>query len=160
MTHSEVVSFIWSVAASFGTRSSAASTRTSALPLTVLRRLDCVLAPTKKKVLGTNAKFRGKGIENVDPALRKASGFAFWNTSKYDFGSLLDDHAHLKQNLRNYIQHFSPNMRETLEKFDFDNTIANWTRRASCSRSSSASARSTCIRVACRIRSWGRSSKS
>jgi hypothetical protein len=46
----------------------------------------------------------------VDPALRRASGFAFWNTSKYDFGALLDDHAHLKQNLRNYIQHFSTSL--------------------------------------------------
>lgn len=81
-----------------------------------------MLAPTKKKVLETNAKFKGK-LENVDPQLRKASGFAFWNTSKYDFKSLLDDHAHLRANLRNYIQGFSPNMGEVLERFDFANTI-------------------------------------
>ena len=126
----------------------------------MLRRLDCVLAPTKKKVLETNAKFKGKGIENVDPALRKASGFAFWNTSKYDFGSLLDDHAHLKQNLRNYIQHFSPNMRETLEKFDFDNTIANWTRRGCFFRYWDGSRTSSYIRTRSTTSRWGRSSKS
>jgi HsdM-like protein len=55
------------------------------LPLTVLRRLDCVLAPTKQKVLGRQAELRSKKLENLDPQLRKASGFAFYNTSRYDF---------------------------------------------------------------------------
>lgn len=123
MTHAEIVSFIWGVADLIRDTFKRGKYQDVILPLTVLRRLDCVLTPTRKKVLETNAKFKGK-LENVDPQLRRASGFAFWNTSKYDFGSLLDDHSHLKANLRNYIQGFSPNMRETLEKFDFDNTIA------------------------------------
>jgi type I restriction-modification system DNA methylase subunit len=54
------------------------------LPLTVLRRIDCVLAPTKAKVLTTRAKFKDR-LDNLDPQLRKASGFAFYNTSLYDF---------------------------------------------------------------------------
>ena len=54
----------------------------------------------------------------------KASGFAFYNTSRYDFEKLLADAPHLAANLRNYIAGFSPNMSEVLEKFDFDNTIS------------------------------------
>src|SRR5205085_11488276 len=92
------------------------------LPLTVLRRLDCVLAQSKKRVLETNAKLHGK-LENLDPQLRKVSGFAFYNTSRYDFEKLLADAPNLAANLRNYIAGFSENMRDVLEKFDFDNTI-------------------------------------
>ena len=92
------------------------------MPLTVLRRLDCVLDATKKEVLKTNAKYKDK-LENPDQLLRKASGYAFYNTSHYDFEKLLADAPNLAANLRNYINGFSPNMREVLEKFDFDNTI-------------------------------------
>ncbi len=93
------------------------------LPLTVLRRIDCVLAPTKEKVLETHGKFKGK-LDNLDPQLRKASRFAFYNTSKYNFDKLLDDAPNLAANLRAYINGFSENMREVLEMFDFPNTIA------------------------------------
>ena len=67
---------------------------------------------------------RGKGLQDLDAQLRRASGFAFYNTSRYDFDKLLADAPHLAANLRNYIAGFSPNMREVLEKFDFDNTIS------------------------------------
>ena len=93
------------------------------LPLTVLRRLDCVLAPSKLKVMEVQARYQDK-IENPKGLLQTASGFAFYNTSRYDFAKLLADAPHIAQNLRNYIAGFSPNMREVLEKFDFDNTIA------------------------------------
>lgn len=149
MTHSEIVSFIWGVADLIRDTFKRGKYQDVILPLTVLRRLDCVLAPTKRTVLETNARFKGK-LENLDPQLRRASGFAFWNTSKYDFGALLDDHAHLKQNLRNYIQGFSPNMRETLEKFDFDNTIAKLDEAGLLFKVVERSARSTCIRAASR----------
>jgi len=86
------------------------------LPFTVLRRLDCVLAPTKDKVLERHRKLKGK-VENLDGALRHASGFSFYNTSKYDFEKLLDDHKNIGQNLRAYINAFSPNMREIIDKF-------------------------------------------
>ena len=89
----------------------------------MLRRIDCVLEPTKAKVLETHAKLKGK-LDNLAPQLCKASGFAFYNTSKYDFERLLQDAAHLAANLRAYINGFSKNMREVLEKFDFENTIA------------------------------------
>jgi type I restriction enzyme M protein len=61
------------------------------LPLTVLRRLDCVLAGTKDAVLARQAEPRGKGLEDLDAQLRLASGFAFYNTSRYDFERLLAD---------------------------------------------------------------------
>jgi len=123
MNHSQIVSFIWSVADLIRDTFKRGKYQDVILPLTVLRRLDCVLAPTKAKVLEVQARYKGK-IENLDPQLRRASGFAFYNTSRYDFERLLADAPHIAQNLRNYIAGFSPNMREVLEKFDFDNTIS------------------------------------
>src|SRR5947199_2447384 len=123
LNHSEIVSFLWGVADLIRDTFKRGKYQDVILPLTVLRRLDCVLAPTKTKVLETQAKYKGK-LENLDPQLRRASGFAFYNTSRYDFDKLLADAPHLAANLRNYIAGFSPNMREVLEKFDFDNTIS------------------------------------
>src|SRR5207244_3652905 len=123
MNHSEIVSFLWGVADLIRDTFKRGKYQDVILPLTVLRRLDCVLAPTKTKVLETQARLRGK-LENLDPQLRRASGFAFYNTSRYDFDKLIADAPHLAANLRNYIAGFSPNMREVFEKFDFDNTIS------------------------------------
>src|SRR3989475_5747802 len=123
MNHSEIVSFLWGVADLIRDTFKRGKYQDVILPLTVLRRLDCVLAPTKAKVLETQAKYKGK-LDNLDPQLRRASGFAFYNTFRYDFDKLLADAPHLAANLRNYIAGFSPNMREVLEKFDFDNTIS------------------------------------
>ncbi len=124
MNHGEIVSFIWGVADLIRDTFKRGKYQDVILPLTVLRRLDCVLAPTKEKVLKRQAELRGKGLQDLDAQLRKASGFAFYNTSRYDFDKLLADAPHLAANLRNYIAGFSPNMREVLEKFDFDNTIS------------------------------------
>jgi Type I restriction-modification system methyltransferase subunit len=124
VNHSEIVSFLWGVADLIRDTFKRGKYQDVILPLTVLRRLDCVLAPTKEKVLGKQAELRGKKLENLDPQLRKIAGFAFYNTSRYDFEKLLADAPHLAANLRNYIAGFSANMREVLEKFDFDNTIS------------------------------------
>ncbi len=124
MNHSEIVSFLWGVADLIRDTFKRGKYQDVILPLTVLRRLDCVLAGTKEKVLGKQAELRGRKLENLDPQLRKIAGFAFYNTSRYDFDKLLADAPHLAANLRNYIAGFSPNMREVLEKFDFDNTIS------------------------------------
>ncbi|MCY3817949.1 MAG: class I SAM-dependent DNA methyltransferase [Gammaproteobacteria bacterium] len=123
MNHSQIVNFIWGVADLIRDTFKRGKYQDVILPLTVLRRLDCVLAPTKSKILEVQASYKDK-IENLDPQLQRASGFAFYNTSRYDFGRLLADAPHIAANLRNYIAGFSPNMREVLEKFDFDNTIA------------------------------------
>ena len=123
MNHSQIVSFIWGVADLIRDTFKRGKYQDVILPLTVLRRLDSVLAPTKSKVLEVQARYRGR-IENPDQLLRGASRYAFYNTSKFDFRKLLEDAPHIAQNLRNYIAGFSPNMREVLEKFDFDNTIS------------------------------------
>ena len=123
MNHSQIVNFIWGVADLIRDTFKRGKYQDVILPLTVLRRLDCVLAPTKSKVLEVQASYKDK-IENLEPQLQRASGFAFYNTSRYDFERLLADAPHIAANLRNYIAGFSPNMREVLEKFDFDNTIA------------------------------------
>ncbi len=124
MNHSEIVSFLWGVADLIRDTFKRGKYQDVILPLTVLRRLDCVLAGTKQKVLGKQAELKGRKLENLDPQLRKIAGFAFYNTSRYDFEKLLADAPHLAANLRNYIAGFSPNMREVLEKFDFDNTLS------------------------------------
>lgn len=124
MNHSEIVSFIWDVANLIRDTFKRGKYQDVVLPLTVLRRLDCVLAPTKEAVLDRQAEFRGRGLENLHRQLCHASGFAFYNTSRYDFERLLADAPNAAANLRNYIAGFSHNMREVLERFDFDNTIS------------------------------------
>jgi type I restriction enzyme M protein len=120
--HSEVVSFIWGVADLIRDSFRRGHYQDVILPFTVLRRIDLVLAPTKKKVLETYNKLHGK-LDNLHPQLCKASGFAFYNTSKYDFETLLGEPQQLAANLRAYINGFSDNMREVVEKFDFESTI-------------------------------------
>ena len=124
MNHGEIVSFLWGVADLIRDSFKRGKYQDVILPLTVLRRLDCVLAPTKEKVLARQAELRERGLEDLDQQLRRASGFAFYNTSRYDFVKLLADAPQLAANLRNYIVGFSRNMREVLEHFDFDNTIS------------------------------------
>jgi type I restriction enzyme M protein len=123
VNHSEIVSFIWGVADLIRDSFKRGHYQDVILPLTVLRRLDCVLAPTREAVWRANAKWKNK-LDNPYNKLCKASGFAFYNTSRYDFESLLADHVHLGKNLRNYIAGFSANMGEVLENFGFDNTIS------------------------------------
>ncbi len=123
MNHSEITNFIWGVADLIRDTFKRSKYQDVILPLTVLRRIDCVLAPTRSKVLNVHDKYRGK-IEDLGGQLRRASGFAFYNTSHYNFSKLLADAPQVADNLRNYIAGFSTNMREVLEKFDFDNTIS------------------------------------
>ena len=119
---SEKVNFIWSVADLIRDTFKRSKYQDVILPLTVLRRIDCVLQPTKQQVLVIYDKLKGK-LDNLSPQLCRASGYAFYNTSLYDFERLLSDAPHLATNLRAYINGFSDNMREVLEKFDFHNTI-------------------------------------
>ena len=91
MNHSEIVSFIWVVADLIRDTFKRGKYQDVILPLTVLLRLDCVLAPTKEDVLQRQAKFRGRGLENLHRQPCDASGFEFYNTSRYDFERLLAD---------------------------------------------------------------------
>ncbi|HEV2582201.1 MAG TPA: class I SAM-dependent DNA methyltransferase, partial [Ktedonobacteraceae bacterium] len=120
---SDKVNFIWSVADLIRDTFKRSKYQDVILPFTVLRRIDCVLQPTKERVLEVNHRLKGR-LDNLAPQLRRASGYAFYNTSPYDFERLVSDAPHLADNLRSYINDFSENMREVLEKFEFTNTIA------------------------------------
>jgi len=93
------------------------------LPLTVLRRLDCVLADTKQRVLDYIPKLENMSVQNVDPVLNKVAGLNFHNRSLYDFDKLVGDPENIAANLRNYINGFSENAREIIEYFNFDQQI-------------------------------------
>ncbi|OHY35912.1 hypothetical protein BCV63_14730 [Cylindrospermopsis raciborskii CS-508] len=118
----EKVNFIWSIADLIRDTFKRGKYQDVILPFTVLRRLDCVLQLTKVEVLEAYDHYKNK-LDNLDSLLCKKSGFAFYNSAPYDFQKLLDDSKHLAANLKLYINSFSANMREVLEKFDFPNTI-------------------------------------
>jgi type I restriction enzyme M protein len=120
---SDKANFLWSIANLLRDTFKRSKYQDVILPFTVLRRIDCVLEPTKTKVLEVYAQLKGK-LQNLAPQLCKASGFAFYNTSPFTFERLLQDAPNLAANLGAYINCFSDNMREVLEKFDFRNTIA------------------------------------
>lgn len=93
------------------------------LPFTVLRRLDCVLAGTKEKVLARHKELQRQGIQNVEGQLRRAAGHSFYNISKFDFGKLLDDAKNIGKNLIAYINGFSENMLDVVNNFGLRNNI-------------------------------------
>lgn len=91
------------------------------LPMTVIRRFDCILAETKDTV---SDKYKSvKSLPMRDVLLRKASGHSFYNTSKYDFEKLLDDPDNIEANFRDYLNGFSENVQDIIEKFKFDGHI-------------------------------------
>lgn len=91
------------------------------LPLTVIRRFDCILADTKEAVL---AKYEQvKKLPTKDIFLKMASGRDFYNTSKYTFEKLLDDPDNIEANFRDYLNGFSDNVLDIIEKFKFDGHI-------------------------------------
>ena len=89
------------------------------LPLTVLRRLDCVLEPTKQKVLDYLPKIANMKIQNIDPVLKNIAGLNFHNKSKFDFEKLKADPNNIAANLNNYINGFSASAREIIDYFSF-----------------------------------------
>ncbi|MHB8394688.1 MAG: type I restriction-modification system subunit M [Candidatus Dormibacteria bacterium] len=119
--------FIWSVADLLRGDYKQSEYGKVVLPLTVLRRLDCVLEETKPQVLKRSAELRGR-IENVEPVLENVAGQRFYNTSPLDFHRLLDDPVQLAGNLRGYIAAFSPGARAVIEKFDLDAQITRLAR--------------------------------
>ncbi len=88
------------------------------LPFTVLRRLDCVLAPTRAAVLAAKAKFEALGIDPED-AMQDAAGVGFANGSPLSMAKLLGDQDHIAANLEAYVQGFSPAVRDIFERYRF-----------------------------------------
>ncbi|MFL5862971.1 MAG: type I restriction-modification system subunit M N-terminal domain-containing protein [Solirubrobacteraceae bacterium] len=88
------------------------------LPLTVIRRLDCVLEPIKQAVLEKHAQLAGR-IENLEPVLQAVAGQQFYNTSPLTFTKLLDDPNMIADSLALYIGGFSSAAKDVIDKFDF-----------------------------------------
>ena len=114
--------FIWSVADLLRGDYRQSDYAKVILPFTVLRRLDCVLQPTKAAVLAELDK-RTKAKLNPEPFLLKVSGQRFFNTSKLDLKHLMGDQDHIGENLRSYIQAFSPEVRDIFENFEIHTQI-------------------------------------
>ena len=91
------------------------------LPMTLLKRFDDILKPTKQKVLDKYEEV--KTFEVKDAFLTEASGYSFYNTSKYDFEKLLSDPDNIERNFNNYINGFSDNIIDVLSNFKFNNEI-------------------------------------
>jgi type I restriction enzyme M protein len=117
----EKADFIWDIAELLRGNYKQSEYGRVVLPLTVLRRLDQVLLPTKDRVLEAAKKHGGSA--GLDLILRKASSHSFYNTSQYTFQKLVEDPNNLALNLQNYMSGFSQNAREILKEFRFDEHI-------------------------------------
>ena len=95
------------------------------LPMTVIRRLDAVLEPSKDEVRATKERLDAAGITNQDQALRQASGEAFYNTSPFRLRDLTSRgrQQQLRSDFQAYLDGFSPNVQEVLDKFEYRNQI-------------------------------------
>jgi type I restriction enzyme M protein len=111
--------FIWSVADLLRGDYKQSEYGKVILPLTVIRRLDCVLEPTKDAVLKKQKQLTGK-VKNAAPVLEGVADQKFFNTSPLTFLRLLDDPSSMADSLRSYIGGFSPTAKDVIDKFDFD----------------------------------------
>ncbi|QLK25552.1 type I restriction-modification system subunit M [Natrinema zhouii] len=119
----EKADFIWSIADLLRGDYKQSEYQKVILPLTVLRRLDCVTQRNKGEVLERYEQLQDQGIENVAPALKKASGEKVYNTSEYTFESLCNDPDQIASNLQYYINAYDEETKEIFEKFDFGHQI-------------------------------------
>lgn len=125
---SSVASFLWSIADLLNGAFRKSDFQKIILPFTVLRRLDYALKSTKAKVLETEQTLKEKGLENRHGQLCRASGYAFYNISKFTYEGLLRDDTNLALNLKQYVMGFSPNVREIFAAFNFDDAIRDLAR--------------------------------
>ncbi len=123
-THQQMANFIWEICNLLRGPYKRNEYRKVILPLTVLRRFDVLLAPTKEQVLVEHAKIKTKPETVVRSLLESITRRPFYNLSKLDMPRLLDDPNHLAPNLNAYINGFSKNVREIMERFAFGQQIA------------------------------------
>lgn len=95
------------------------------LPMTVLKRFDDALAPTKQKVVEMGEKLAGMKVEGEarDGVLCKTSGYSFYNTSKFDFKKLVSDPDNIESNFENYLQGFSSNVKDIISNFKLTDQV-------------------------------------
>ncbi|NNM66453.1 MAG: N-6 DNA methylase, partial [Spirochaetales bacterium] len=118
-THQQTANFIWSICNLLRGPYKRNEYRKVILPLTILRRFDCILEPSKAKVLVEFDKLKGKSENIISAQLRTITGVPFYNLSKLTFKKLLDDPNQIAPNLNSYINSFSPNVRQIFEKLEF-----------------------------------------
>jgi type I restriction enzyme M protein len=124
--HNKIVSFIWSIADDcLRDVFVRGKYRDVILPMFVLRRIDCLLEPTKQPVLDEVTFQREEAkLADLDPVgLREASGYVFYNISKFTLKTLLGNPSQLEANLKRYLDGFSDNVKEIIDKFDLRNQI-------------------------------------
>lgn len=119
----EKANFIWSIADLLRGQYKQADYGKVILPFTVLRRMDIVLEPTKKQVLEAYKKYKDKKPEVLEPILNGITKVKFHNKSKFDFNELAKDHNNIAANFRNYLNGFSINAQEIIEKFSLEDQI-------------------------------------
>lgn len=117
-THTQLANHAWSVADLLRGDYKQSDYGKVILPFTVLRRLECVLEPTREKVCEVVAQYAGADLD-LDPFLRRASGTAFYNVTDLTLKKVLGDPAYAAKNLIEYVGGFSPNAAEVLEKYEF-----------------------------------------
>ena len=123
-THSQLATFIWSICNLLRGPYKRNEYRKVILPLTVLRRFDCLLAPTKAQVLEEYEKIKTRPEAAIRRMLSEITERPFYNLSKLDWPTLLNDPNQLAPNLNAYINGFSDNVREIMERFAFGQQIA------------------------------------
>jgi type I restriction enzyme M protein len=121
----EKVSFIWSIAELLRGPYKPGQYGEVILPMTVLRRLDCVLEPTKDKVLAKYESLKGGPVKDIESILNRVAGYDFHNASKFTFQTLKGDPNNIAANLAHYIKSFSPRAREILDNFKLEEHIAS-----------------------------------
>lgn len=122
MNHPSLSAFIWSVADLLRGDYKQSDYGKVILPFTVLRRLDCVLESTKPAVLAEHAAKTAAGL-NPEPFLLRKAGQSFYNVSPLDMKKLMGDQDHIRENLYNYVQAFSPAVRDVFERFEFHTQV-------------------------------------
>ena len=118
------VGFIWSVADLLRGPYHPNQYKDVMLPMTVLRRLDCVLEPTKDAVLARLKTLEGGKVKNLEPILNKVTGQSFHNTSRFTFQKLIGEPDNIAANLTQYIKGFSSRARDIIDHFGFEDHIA------------------------------------
>ncbi len=122
MNQPALSAFIWSVADLLRGDYKQSEYGKVILPFTVLRRLDCVLEPSKAAVLAELAAI-SKADLNPEPFLLRKAGQSFYNVSEMDMKKLIGDQDHIRENLFSYMQAFSPDVRDVFERFEFHTQV-------------------------------------
>lgn len=122
MINSDVVGHVWSIAELLRGNYKQHEYGSVVLPFTLMRRLDCMLEPTKDRVVEEYEKRKDQGLA-YDSFLMDLSGRKFYNTSPWNFRKLLGDPNNIRRNLNNYVEGFSDQIRDVFERFNFASII-------------------------------------